>query len=339
MSLRLLCIGFVVCTLAACAHTGSYQHKKELDQMASPLLVDLDREPDAEIPLWPAGVPGAENVSVREHYVHRENRFGLKDRAANDVTNPTLTLFKSANPDGSALLIIPGGGYKHVVVEKEGFEGARYFNTLGATVYVLKYRLPHQGWSAGPDTPLQDTQRAMRVIRARATQDGIDPNRVMSMGFSAGGHMAGSLAARFAEHVYAPVDDTDTLSARPDASVLVYPVATMDAAHAHMGSREHLLGANPSPASVLKYSLEINPPANTPPTFILHAADDGAVPVENAVLVFNALKAVDVPVTLHIFETGGHGFGLRGIDDTPLSLWPELVYKWGQTHNIFKEDP
>lgn len=312
--------------LAACASAGAGDK--------SALLVDLDRAPDLEIELWPNGAPGGENVALTEHYVERENPFHLPDRAAYDVTRPTLTLFRSPNPDGSAILISPGGGYNYVVVEKEGFEGARYFNRLGATVYVLKYRLPQQGWAAGPDTPLQDAQRAMRVIRARAAEDGIDPARVTVMGFSAGGHVAGSLATRFSANVYDAVDDADTLSARPDGAALVYPVATMDAAFAHMGSRDNLIGDHPSAALVEKYSLEANPPADAPPVWQLHATDDETVPVENSLFLYRALKDRNIPVAMHIFEKGGHGFGMRGIEGTPLGAWPQLFWRWTKAHGL-----
>jgi acetyl esterase/lipase len=313
--------------LGACAATGSLRRRESL-------LVDLDRAPDFEIDLWPRGAPGGEGVSLNEHYVDRDNPFGLPDRAAHEVTHPTLSVFRARNPDGSAILIIPGGGYSWVVVEKEGFEGARLFSRQGSTVYVLKHRLPHQGWSAGPDTPLQDAQRAMRAIRSRADEDGVDPARILVMGFSAGGHVAGSLATRFDADVYEPVDAADALSARPDAAALIYPVATMKAPYTHAGSRRNLIGAAPSEALVEKYSLETSPPADTPPAFLMHAADDAAVPVENSFALFAALKAAGVPAAMHVFERGGHGFGVRGVDETPLRRWPALVRDWAAAHGV-----
>jgi acetyl esterase/lipase len=306
-----------------------------LKQEDPPLLVDLSREPDAILDLWPSGPPGGEGVTVKENIVTRDNPYGLQDRAAHDITNPTLSVFKAEKPDGSAILIIPGGGYARVVIDKEGYEGARWFSYQGATVYVLKHRLPHQGWAAGPDTPLQDAQRAIRLIRSRAKLDGIDPARVMVMGFSAGGHVAGSLATRFTANVYAPVDTADQLSARPDAAMLMYPVVTMKPGLAHAGSRANLVGDAPSQAQADKYSLEVSPPRDTPPTLIMHAADDASVPVENATLLFAALRQAGVPAALHIFETGGHGFGLRGLDNDPRAAWPSLVIDWGRAHGIF----
>ena len=146
---------------------------------ALPAGLQGEIEADEVVFLWPDGPPGGVPAELEEKIVHRENPFGLADRAAHDVTAPSLSVFRPLRPDGSAILIIPGGGYKWVVVDKEGFEGARHFSGQGATVYVLRYRLPHQGWQAGSLAPLEDAQRAMRTIRARATEDGVDPGRVL----------------------------------------------------------------------------------------------------------------------------------------------------------------
>ncbi len=292
-------------------------------------------EPDEVISLWPTGVPGGVPSGLTESIVARDNPFGLLDRAAHDVTAPSLSVFRPARPDGSAILIIPGGGYKWVVIDKEGFEGARHFSARGATVYVLRYRLPHQGWAAGPDAPLQDAQRAMRVIRSRTDIDSIDPARVMVMGFSAGGHLAGTLAMRFDAPVYDAQDAVDSLAVRPDAAALIYPVATMTRPFAHEGSRLCLLGTNPSPEVVYSWSLETMVRGNMPPVFLMHAEDDAAVPVENALMLYTALRAADLPVALHLFETGGHGFGLRGIAGTPLESWPDLISGWLGAKGIF----
>lgn len=312
--------------LAACATPAGLA--PEGASAPDPLLVDLDRAPDEEIELWPGGAPGGEGVSLTEHYVHRDNPFGLVDRAAHDVTRPTISLFRAARPAKGALLIIPGGGYKWVVVEKEGFEGARYFSRGDIDVYVLKYRLPHQGWAAGPDAPLQDAQRALRVIRSR----GQGP--VMVMGFSAGGHLAGLLCQRAAASIYAPADGADALSAAPDLGVLVYPVARMTGPHVHAGSRECLLGASPSQALAEAYDLAHAPPAATPPLFILHALDDLAVPVENGLDLAQACRRAGVPCVIHTFDAGGHGFGLRGIAGTPVAAWPSLVADWASARSF-----
>lgn len=288
--------------------------------------------PDEVVALWPEGVPGGVPDGLTESVVHRDNPFGLLDRAAHDVTSPSLSIFKPARPDGSAILIIPGGGYKWVVIDKEGFEGARYFSARGATVYVLRYRLPHQGWAAGSEAPLQDAQRAMRVIRSRAASDGTDPGRVMVIGFSAGGHLAGSLAMRFDSNLG---DAAGTVSARPDATALIYPVATMTRPFAHDGSRRNLIGEDPSPEAVASWSLETMVRTDARPVFLVHTEDDPAVPVENALMLYDALRAAKHPVAMHLFETGGHGFGLRGITGTPLETWPDLLRGWGREKGIF----
>ena len=296
------------------------------------LLVDQDREPDFSIDLWPDGPPGGENVTVVEEVLERENSLNLRDRALLNITRPRLDVFRPENPDDSVFLIAPGGGYSRVVVDKEGYECARWLNRRGATVYVLFYRLPHQGWAAGSDTPLQDAQRAMRIIRARAGEDRTNPENITLMGFSAGGHLAGSLATRFAAKVYEAVDEQDAHSARPDKAALIYPVVTMRAPYAHEGSRINLIGENPSDALFDKYSIEVAPPANTPPVFLLHTVADAAVPVENATGLFAALKAAGVPTALHVFTDGPHGFGLRGVGDLPVRRWPELLMDWA-THS------
>jgi acetyl esterase/lipase len=316
--------------LASLAATG-------LSACASTLAPDTDKRPDPDetVFLWPEWPPGGVPNGLTEHIVHRDNPFGLLDRAAHDVTAPSLSIFRPSVPDGSAILIIPGGGYKWVVVDKEGFEGARHFRGQGVTVYVLRYRLPHQGWAAGANAPLQDAQRAVRLIRARAAEDGIDPARVTVMGYSAGGHLAGLLATGFDAPVYPAGEAADFLSARPDGAVLVYPVATMARPFAHEGSRLNLIGADPAPEQVAAWSLESRVRPDMPPVFLMHAADDAAVPVQNALVLYEALLQARVPAALHVFESGGHGFGLRGIAGTPLEDWPGMVTRWARDKRLF----
>jgi acetyl esterase/lipase len=302
---------------------------------AQTLLVDVDRGPDEVVDLWPNGAPGGRDVGVTEHREQRAGPADLPMQIVTDVTAPTLSIFRAREPDGSALLIVPGGGYALIVVDHEGWESARWFSRQGPTVYVMTYRLPHQGWDAGADAPLQDAQRAIRLIRARAERDRIDADRVAVLGFSAGGHLAGSLATRFVEDAYAPVDAADTLSARPNAAVLLYPVVTMREPYVHMGSRQNLIGGSPPDETIARYSLETAPPADTPPTLLIHAGDDTAVPVENSLLLYSALRDAGVPVAMHVFEKGGHGFGMRSIDDAPLHAWPDLVMAFGRAHGVF----
>jgi len=225
-------------------------------------------------------------------------------------------------------MITPGGGYRHIVIDKEGYELGRWLSARGFTVFVLFYRLPGEGWAAGPDVALADAQRAMRLIRHRARDYGIDPQRVAAMGFSAGGHLCADLLTRFDARVYDPVDAADRHSARPDAAAPIYPVITMSAPHAHAGSRNLLIGANADAALEAAHSPDRNVPANAPPVFLLHAEDDNVVPVENALLLRAALRAKGIPVETHLFAHGGHGFGLRKTLGKPVAVWPELFLAW-----------
>ncbi len=283
------------------------------------------------IRLWPKDAPGGAGVTVVEEETDRSPPpAALRDRIIKGVRDPDLKVFRPKSPNGASLLIAPGGGYRWVVRDKEGYECAQRFADAGLTVYVMSYRLPGDGWAAGPQTPLQDAQRALRLVRREAGRKGagLDPARVGLMGFSAGGHVAGSLSLMFDEAVYPPVDAVDKLSARPDISVLVYPVATMKPPLAHAGSRQLLLGPNPTAALEARWSLETQARADAPATFLLHAADDVSVPVENSLALEAALRARKVPTEMHIFEEGGHGFGLRFARGKPVEAWPDLVLAW-----------
>lgn len=289
-------------------------------------------DPTETVRLWPGGAPGGENVTVVAQVNERSTDPAYHDRFAVFTTDPILTVFRPARPNGAALLLIPGGGYRWAVVDKEGYDCARVFAAAGITCFVLRYRLPGDNWAAGPDAPFQDAQRAMRLIRANAGDYGVDPGRIAALGASAGGHLAGTLAARHGDDVYAPVDSADSASARPDLSILMYPVATLTDPHVHAGSRAHLLGDAPTPEQIRDWSLETMPRRDTPPTFIVHAMDDEAVPPENALMLTTALRAANTPVETHLFEEGGHGFGIRLIQGRPAAVWPELVLAWGARH-------
>jgi acetyl esterase/lipase len=279
----------------------------------------------AVLPVWPGAAPGGEGVSVVERPL---SPGGQRDRIIKGVCKPTLTVFEPARPNGASLLMTPGGGYKWVVMDKEGYECAERFAAAGVTVYVASYRLPGDGWAAGPAVALQDAQRSLRLVRALAVKKGLDPKRVGVMGFSAGGHVAGCLDLMWDQATYPPMDAIDTLSARPDSAVLVYPVATMSLPFAHPGSRERMFGPAPTPEQERAWSLETNVRPAKPPTFLLHAADDTAVPVENSLRLYDALRAAGVETEMHVFEEGGHGFGLRFAAGKPVAAWPDLVLAW-----------
>lgn len=286
-------------------------------------------DPTETIRLWPDGAPGGERVTVTPLVTERSTDPAFHDRFARYTTDPILTVLRPERPNGASLLLIPGGGYKGAVVDKEGLDCARVFAAAGITCFVLRYRLPGDGWAAGPDTPLQDAQRALRIVRARAAADGLDPARVAVLGASAGGHLAGMLTAR-TDETYAPVDEIDTVSKRPDLSILLYPVATMSDPFVHAGSRREMLGEAPSAEAITRYSLERMDWTGRPPVFLLHAMDDEAVPVENSLQLLPVIRAAGVPVEAHLFQEGGHGFGIRLIAGRPAAVWPALVLRWGQ---------
>ena len=204
---------------------------------------------------------------------------------------------------------------------------ARVFAAAGVTCFVLRYRLPGDGWAAGPDAPLQDAQRALRLVRAKAAAEGLDPQRVAVLGASAGGHLAGMLAAR-QDATYAAVDEADALRHRPDLSILLYPVATMAGVAVHLGSRRELLGETPTTEAMTRYSLEEMDWIGAAPTFLLHAIDDESVPVENSLGLLATLLGSGVASEAHLFEEGGHGFGIRLIAGKPAATWPELAMAW-----------
>ncbi len=292
-------------------------------------------DPLESLALWPNEPPGPTTRSLTQTTVDRENPWNLRDRAVRQVTRPTLTVFRPDHPNGAAMLLIPGGGYAHVVVDKEGFETARWLSGRGVTVFVLLYRLPGDGWAAGPDAPLQDAQRALRLIRRRAAADSLDPARIGVQGFSAGGHLAARLSTRFEDRVYAPVDTADSVSARPDFACLVYPVILMGGPAAHPGSARAMLGESPSADRIAAYAADTGVSLNTPPTFLLHAMDDKAVPVENSLSMLAALRRAGVQTEAHLFEEGGHGFGLRGLEDRPVAAWPLLFHDWAKRRQLF----
>lgn len=283
------------------------------------------------IEIWPGGVgPGSRNAALTQRMVERSQDPAKPDRYMEGITRPFLTLHRPAKPDGRALLIAPGGGYQRVVVDKEGGELGPLLAAQGVAVFVLTYRLPGEAAQHGPTVALQDAQRAMRLIRHRARSFGIDAAGLGVMGFSAGGHVAATLGTRFEEKTYDAVDAADALSARPARLALIYPVIDMGATIAHTGSRDRLLGPNPATDMVERFSADRQVTAATPPAFLLHAADDAAVPVENSLLFHAACRKTGVPAELHLYAKGGHGFGhgARIAAGNPLRRWPELFTTW-----------
>ena len=290
------------------------------------------------IPLWPgSGVgPGSENSPAKLTVTERSQVAFWPDRIVTGITKPNLTAFVPDKPNGAAVIVAPGGAYMRIVLDKEAAEMARWLNPYGVTVFLMQYRLPAEGHVNGKDVPLQDAQRAVRVLRQNAGEWGLDPNRIGMLGASAAGHMAANLGANFSRKVYEPVDETDKLSARPDFLILLYPVIKMDAKLTHMDTRTQLLGKDPSEALIKAYSPDLNVTRDSPKTFVVLANDDSAVPPQNGIAYYDALKRVGVSAELHVFPEGDHGFGIRDTRQLPVSAWPNLAAEWLKSSGIIK---
>ncbi|MFZ4581817.1 MAG: alpha/beta hydrolase [Paludibacter sp.] len=265
-----------------------------------------------KILLYPNGVKESNELQVAESF--RDKEFIINISEARMLAFPAAK--DSAN--GSAVLICPGGGYSGVSQIKEGEEFARWFNKMGVSAFVLYYRMPN----GHHEIPLKDAQTAMSIIRDRAKEWKINKNKIGILGFSAGGHLASTVGTHF-----------KTKAERPAFMLLGYPVVTMDSATTHKGSRNNLLGKKPTEELVKLYSNELQVTKKTPPTFIVHAKDDGAVPIANSENLKKALEAHKIPVKLVIYDKGGHGFGMRkrGI---PADNWPEELKSWMKDKGI-----
>jgi len=266
------------------------------------------------IPLWENRAPGA-----------------LGDA---DTDRPTLTIFRAASRQNgvTSVIVAPGGGYVNLSMDKEGRQVASWFNAMGVTAFVLKYRL---GPRYHHPIELGDAQRAIRLVRSRATQFGVAPDRIGMMGFSAGGHLAATAGTRFDDGNASAPDEIDRASSRPDFLILAYPVISFDPAIAHAGSVRSLLGENPAPALLQELSAELHVNAKTPPTFLFSTNADTAVPAENTIRFYLALRQAKVPAEMHIFENGPHGVGLD-LGDPALSLWPTLLTNWLRGRGLLK---
>ena len=262
------------------------------------------------IPLWVNGAPGA--------------------LGATPADQPEMTPYlpPAGTANGTAVVIFPGGGYQHLAMDHEGSAIANWLAGLGVTTFVVKYRL---GPNYHHPTMIGDAQRAIRIARARAAEWNVDPRRLGIIGFSAGGHLASTAGTHFDAGNSASTDPIERASSRPDFELLIYPVITMRDSVTHGGSRLNLLGKQPTPELVQLLSNELQVTRETPPTFLVHSTDDRTVPVQNSLLFYEALKRNGVPVEMHVFEHGGHGYGMAP-KDPALAIWTALCENWMRRH-------
>ncbi|PSK90013.1 alpha/beta hydrolase [Taibaiella chishuiensis] len=278
------------------------------------------------IDLWPGAAPGGPGPAGA-------NRMSGKGSLTN-VSRPRLLVHVPAKPNGTAILVISGGGYAHIELGKESYPAAQWLRSMGITAFELEYRLPGENW-ATRDVPFQDAQRAMRIIRGKAAVYGIDPAKIGVLGFSAGGHLAAYIASAFARNFYPPQDAWDSLSARPDFCGLLYPVISMLPPNNKTHAFKSILGADPAMAAERAYSAELQVGPQTPLTFIAQAVDDPVSPVANSTLMADALKAHHIPVELHLFSSGGHGWGM-GKAGTETVTWPGLFAAWMKNNKLVR---
>ncbi|UZR94810.1 alpha/beta hydrolase [Chondrinema litorale] len=275
--------------------------------------------------IWKDGVPNSKENNLEETFMWSD-----VPRIKN-VTNPTLNIYlpPKEKANGTAVIICPGGGYAILAVKHEGYDLAEWFNSMGIAAFVLKYRLPNDESMVDKKIgPLQDAQQAIRLVRENAAQWNVNPEKIGIMGFSAGGHLASTAGTHFEK----PVTPANSTSVRPDFNLLIYPVISFKESFTHMGSRNNLIGKNASYDLVEEYSNEMHITENTPPTFLVHSSDDNAVPVENSIRFYQELVKNKVPAEMHIFETGGHGYGMGRNELT--KAWPERLKTWLHHHKL-----
>lgn len=282
-------------------------------------------------PIWPDGTPEAPSKPLTEAVIERSKDPAVRDRFRQGISRPVLEHFPARHPNGAAAIIIPGGGYRRIVMDKEGYELAEWLADRGVQAFVLFYRLPPEGWSSGAEAPLADAQRAVRLVRSRASELGLDISRVAVVGYSAGGHLAANLTVRHAEPLLPAMDAVDTLSARPDFTGLIYAAVAPDRLAAAASVPGGLFGEGTNEAALQRNSPYLHVRADAPPHFLVHAEDDPLVPVEHTLLMRSALRAQSVPVETHLYARGGHGFGLRLTKGLPVAAWPESLLAFGRS--------
>lgn len=269
------------------------------------------------IKLWPGKPPGGPGPKGGE--------LITSSGAVSNISVPRMVMQRPAKPNGSAILILGGGGYRRIGIARESQPTADWLHGYGVTTFILYYRLPNDSWPAV--APFQDAQRAMRLVRSRADALGLDESQIGIIGYSAGGHCAGMTSIRPDARLYEPVDEIDRTSARPDFAGLIYPVLTMMPPNRTKITTATLLGPDPSPEQSQAMSVDQQVTDDAPTTFLAHATDDPIAPVENSLLMFGALRRAHVPVEMHVFRSGGHGFNL-GVAGEEDHAWPRLFATW-----------
>ena len=276
------------------------------------------------IDLWEKDIPNFQKSTEKETQKNEDILWIEK------VQTPSLEIFlpTKQNANGQAVVICPGGGYIGLAYDWEGTDIAKWLNSKGIAAFVLKYRMPQaQSVTESHSTPFIDVQRAIRIVRHRSEEWNVQKDRVGVMGFSAGGHLASTLGTHFEGENIKSKDVIDQLNDRPDFMALIYPVISMDTTFTHRGSRDFLLGKNPSEDLVRQFSNELQVSPNTPPTFLIHSANDEAVPVENSIVFYLACIQHGVPVEMHLYPHGGHGFSFA-LKEGHLKTWTDRFIDW-----------
>jgi len=293
------------------------------------MLLTSNAQTDTII-LYPEGVPGLKETQIPED---SQTSGGIT--RVKDITQPALIVYNPKVKTSDACVIIcPGGGYGILAIDHEGYEIAQWFNDRGVTAFVLKYRLPQDELFDNAEIrPLQDAQHAIRIVRKNASKYGISADKIGIMGFSAGGHLASTASTHFKTQVGAITDPA--VSVRPDFSLLIYPVITFSAVNTHSGTRDNLVGANAPADKIEFYSNEKQVNAETPPAFLISTTDDGVSP-ENSILYFQACRNNKVPVEMHIYEKGGHGYALKKNGLGPVETWMDRMEDWMRERKLMK---
>ena len=283
------------------------------------------------LPLYTGSIPNSKPFIDEE-----KSEFNNGITTISNVSKPTLTVFLPAKEkaNGTAVIICPGGGYRVVTIDMEGTDAAKKFKEMGVAAIVLKYRIPDDRWMLNREIgPLQDAQQAIKTVRENAAKWNINPGRIGMMGFSAGGHLASTAGTHF-KKTY--ISNTTNTSLRPDFMILIYPVINFMPGIGHMGSSEQLLGKTASQEKLKEYSNELQVTAETPPTFLVHASDDDGVSPMNSIVFYDSLISKRIPAELHIYQSGGHGFGMNMKNNQ--ELWMDRCKNWMQFNGWLKED-